>query len=108
MISAKYALGTINKEVGMDSDFKKLCQVNKMIKAAKTLGQDKVILTYMTNEIMDELYDKGYRIYKIHGMIRDKMVGDPDIENIERITMYVVQWKHANEKSEVLNGYREL
>lgn len=88
MISAKKALSKINTEIGTTSDFAKLREINKMIKAASKLGQNKVVLTYMTNSLMDVLYDKGYRIYKVAGTIKE---GD----YTEKLPLYVIQWKNS-------------
>ena len=95
MISANKANGTINKEIQTSSKLFINLKVGRMIKAAKDLGQNQLVLTYMTNDLMDSLYNKGYRVYKIHGNIRGLDCREENVEHVERIPLYVVQWKHA-------------
>ena len=67
-----------------------LRQINKMIKSASAMGLDKIILTWINTDIMNELYDKGYRIYKTKASIQD---GE---SYSEKLVLYVVQWSHAD------------
>lgn len=94
MLSAKKALATINKENDTSINFK-LRQVDKIIKAAKALGQDKVVLTYITDQMIDELYKKGYLVYTTHCKIKGKDYKNGIAENIDRIPFHIIEWKHA-------------
>ena len=67
-----------------------LRQINKMIKSASVMGLDKIVLTWINTDIMNALYDKGYRIYKTKASIQDGELYS------EKLVLYVIQWSHAD------------
>lgn len=88
MISAIKAK-TCKGDMGGNSTRYNLRQINKMIKAASRMGLDKIVLTWINTNIMNALYDKGYRIYKTK-------ISVPNNESYtDKIVLYVVQWSHA-------------
>ena len=65
-----------------------LRQVNKMIKAASNMGLNKIVLPWINTDIMNTLYDKGYRIYKTRTNISNEAYAD-------KLVLYVVTWEHS-------------
>ena len=94
MISAKKALATRNKEEDVSLRYR-LRQVDRMIKSAKEMNQDTVVLTFITDPMIDALIEKGYRVYAIKGSVRVRDCKDNSIEYVERIPLYVIRWGHA-------------
>ena len=89
MISAKRAFKNTNKEgTSYNSKWYNLWQINKMIKAAMNIGNNRIVLTWIDNDIMNALYDKGYKIFKVKANSKDNAISS--------LPLYIVQWDSDN------------
>ena len=89
MISAKRAFKNTNKEgTSYNSKWYNLWQINKMIKAAMNIGVNRIVLTWINDDIMNALYDKGYKIFKVKAISKDNSIGS--------LPLYIVQWDCGN------------
>ena len=94
MISAKKAYDMTNKEgTNQNSLSYNMKQINKMIKAAMNIGVNRIVLTWINNDIMDALYDKGYKIFKVRANSKDYAISS--------VPLYIVQWDKSVYKKSI-------